>query len=168
MNLQSKRKEKFDSLSGGMKRRVGIAQALVGDPDVLILDEPTAGVDPVERVAIRNIVNDYAQDHIVLLSTHIISDVELICEKLVILDDGILKYQGSVSDLIFRAQSHISTLRFDRVEDFNHYLQENAVYAFRRVENHIEATVSSSDTRGMGEASTVSLEDAYMWVIHRG
>lgn len=167
VNLQPQRKYKFESLSGGMKRRVGIAQALVGEPDVLILDEPTAGVDPVERVAIRSIVNDYAQNHIVLLSTHIISDVELICENLLILDDGQLKYQGSVNELISAAQEHVSTRTFDAVESFDQYLRENRVYAFRRVGGHIEATVPSSPGAEHSPAENVSLEDAYMWVIDR-
>lgn len=100
VNLDDKKRAKFKSLSGGMKRRLGIAQALIGDPKVLIVDEPTAGLDPEERVRFRNILSDIAKDRVVILSTHIVEDVEKTCENIAVLREGQLIYNGRLEDFI--------------------------------------------------------------------
>ena len=82
VSLTEVRRKKIIKLSGGMKRRVGIAQALLNDPEILILDEPTAGLDPGERVRFRNLLSEFAQERIVLISTHIVSDVEYIAAEM--------------------------------------------------------------------------------------
>lgn len=91
---------KLRKLSGGMKRRAGIAQAMLNDPQVLVLDEPTAGLDPKERIRFRNLISDLAQDRLVLLSTHIVSDVESIAGEILLMDQGRLIQTGTVSHLI--------------------------------------------------------------------
>lgn len=91
--------KKIKTYSGGMKQRVGIAQALLNDPKVLILDEPTAGLDPKERVRFRTLIEELGKDSIVLLSTHIVSDIEHIADRIIMMKDGALVWQGRQSDV---------------------------------------------------------------------
>ncbi len=88
------------ALSGGMKRRLGIAQAILHDPKILIVDEPTAGLDPEERVRFRNLLCGIAEDRIVILSTHIVEDIEKTCENIAILDRGKIIYKGTLKAFI--------------------------------------------------------------------
>ena len=100
VNLTEQAGKKIKALSGGMKRRLGIAQALLHDPQIIIADEPTAGLDPEERVRFRQLFQELAREKTVLLSTHIVSDIEEACENLAILDGGRLRYTGTVSELL--------------------------------------------------------------------
>ena len=94
VSLQDAGRRKIKTFSGGMKQRLGIAQALLNDPRLLILDEPTAGLDPKERVRFRKLIESLGKDSIVLLSTHIVSDVEHIADEVLMMKDGQLIYQG--------------------------------------------------------------------------
>ena len=87
-------------LSGGMKRRAGIAQAMLNDPKILVLDEPTAGLDPNERIRFRNLISELSEERLVLLSTHIVSDVEYIAGEILLMKDGTLIRQGTADELI--------------------------------------------------------------------
>lgn len=97
------------NLSKGYQQRVGIAQALLGDPAFLIFDEPTVGLDPEERIHFRNLFSRLAQDRLVLLSTHIIEDVQSVCSRLLVLHQGRLRFDGTPEELIRAAEGHVGT-----------------------------------------------------------
>lgn len=92
--------KKMKKLSGGMKRRAGIAQAMLNNPKILILDEPTAGLDPNERIRFRNLISELSEDRLVLLSTHIVSDIEYIANEIWLMKDGEILHKGSIEELI--------------------------------------------------------------------
>ena len=104
---------KLKGFSGGMKRRVGIAQALLNDPRLLIVDEPTAGLDPEERIRFRNLLSELAGDRTVLLSTHIVEDVAQTCRNLAVLAEGRVLFRGTTTDLIERARGRVWTVETD-------------------------------------------------------
>jgi ABC-2 type transport system ATP-binding protein len=99
--------QRIGTLSGGMKRRVGIAQALLGDPQLLIVDEPTAGLDPEERVRFRNLLAGLAAERIVILSTHIVEDIAATCSRMAVLDQGRVRFHGAPSTLIAAAEEQV-------------------------------------------------------------
>ncbi len=99
VGLQEKSQKKIKTYSGGMKQRLGIAQALLNRPKILILDEPTAGLDPKERVRFRNLIAEVGKENIVLLSTHIVSDIEQIADRVLLMKDGQIIYDGKESDI---------------------------------------------------------------------
>ena len=99
VSLSDVGKKKIAIYSGGMKQRLGIAQALLNDPKIIILDEPTAGLDPKERVRFRNLIKDLGKDSIVLLSTHIVSDVEHIADTVLMMKAGQIIYNGSADEI---------------------------------------------------------------------
>ena len=100
VGLDKAASKKMKRLSGGMKRRAGIAQAMLNDPRILVLDEPTAGLDPNERIRFRNLISELAEDRLVLLSTHIVSDVEYIADEIWLMKEGRIEGQGSAASLI--------------------------------------------------------------------
>lgn len=99
VNLHDDRGKKIGALSGGMRQRLGIAQAILNDPQILILDEPTAGLDPKERIRFRNIVSKLSKDKIVIYATHIVSDIEMIANQVVFLKEGKLILNGTISEV---------------------------------------------------------------------
>ncbi len=111
LGLADVRKKRIAKLSGGMKRRVGIAQALLNEPEILILDEPTSGLDPSERVRFRNLLSEFAQGRIVLISTHIVADVEYIAMQNAIMKDGRLVGCGTTADLVAEVAGKVWTAR---------------------------------------------------------
>lgn len=105
--LEEKRKARIKTLSGGQRQKVGIAQALLGTPEFLILDEPTVGLDPEERIRFRNFFSQTAQDKLVLLSTHIIEDVQSVCDRLIVIDRGQILFIGRPEELVLQARGHV-------------------------------------------------------------
>ena len=107
VGLTQVRRQKMKKLSGGMKRRAGIAQAMLNDPKILILDEPTAGLDPKERIRFRNLISELAENRLVLLSTHIVSDVEYIADQILLMKDGSLVHHGTSQQLLAAAPTQV-------------------------------------------------------------
>jgi len=107
VSLTNVANRKLKTFSGGMKRRIGIAQALLNDPKLLIVDEPTAGLDPEERIHFRNLLSELAGDRTVLLSTHIVEDIAQTCRNLAILNNGYIIFQGSTADLTHAARGKV-------------------------------------------------------------
>lgn len=107
VSLAEQADRKIRTYSGGMKRRLGIAQALLGDPRVLVIDEPTAGLDPEERIRLRTLLTRLAEDRVVILSTHVVEDISQTCEHLAVLDQGTVTFDGLTRQLIDTASGHV-------------------------------------------------------------
>jgi ABC-2 type transport system ATP-binding protein len=153
---------RLKTYSGGMKRRVGIAQALLGDPRLLIVDEPTAGLDPEERVRFRNLLSDMAAERTIILSTHIVEDISQSCNDLAVLRGGRVIYRGSPSDLIERARGHVwaITTHGERPDD------RLTIVSSLQMRDGMQYRVLG-DPVAYPDAFHVepSLEDGYMWLM---
>lgn len=163
LNLQQQSHKRFRQLSGGMKKRLGIAQALLNEPKILIVDEPTSGVDPEERVRIRNILSEYSKNNIVLLSTHIVEDIASTCEMLAVLDYGKVIYKGSVEDLIQQAKGSAWKCTLYNTTELDELKQNYTVISSQHLQGKIEARIVSKDQPSLDCIEVEpSIEDAYM------
>jgi len=155
---------KIKSFSGGMKRRVGIAQALVNDPRLLIVDEPTAGLDPEERIRFRNLLVNLAADRAVLLSTHIVEDIGQTCRDMAVLSHGKVIFRGSPAELITAAQGHVWTLTTDNPEKPDHAM---TVISMLHLTDGIQYRLVGPDASAYPQAQVTQpgLEDGYVWLM---
>lgn len=166
VGLEEAASKKVKTFSGGMKQRVGIAQALLNQPKILVLDEPTAGLDPKERVRFRNLISDYAADRIVILSTHIVSDIEAIADEVLLMKKGKLVSQGTVSELTKQAEGRVWELTVTPAEA--KIWQEKAAVANLRHEGEQVVLRILSDNKPAEEAVScgATLEDLYLYSMH--
>ena len=165
VNLVEHQNKKVKSLSGGMKKRLGIAQAIIHNPQVLIVDEPTAGLDPEERVRLRHLLSNLAKDKIVIISTHIVSDIESTCENIAILDKGVIAYKGSIKNLIELSDNKVYEITISPSK--LNQLKKNNIFITKIQEyEHLLKVrfVSESNLEGTRKVKQ-DFEDAYMYFL---
>lgn len=165
VNLQDNHRTKVKALSGGMKRRLGIAQAIMHNPKVLIVDEPTAGLDPEERVRFRNLLCEIANERIVILSTHIIGDIEATCENIAVLNEGELLYKGTVSELISLAEGKVYTAEISKKE-LPMLKKQHIVTSMLTMGNNVIVRFIADGKPFRGaKPCEAGVEDAYMYLM---
>ncbi|MGI5836202.1 MAG: ABC transporter ATP-binding protein [Chloroflexota bacterium] len=164
VGLAAEADRKIKGFSGGMKRRVGIAQALVNDPKIMIVDEPTAGLDPEERIRFRNLLVDLASDRIVILSTHIVEDISQTCRDMAVLDRGRLCFRGSPLELISQARGKVWQIASADGNKPNNGL---TVVSTLHLAGGVQYRVVGKDATGYPGAQPAqpSLEDGYVWLM---
>lgn len=166
VNLQDKARKRVQTYSGGMKRRLGIAQALLGSPRVLIVDEPTAGLDPEERVRFRNLLTRFSLGRIVLLSTHIVADIESNCRQIAVLNKGKVKLSGELADLQDFGSGKVWEVRLSDSQFAR--LDPMSVVSTRPIEGGLFCRIiSETPPEGASEAKLASptLEDGYLALL---
>ncbi|WP_192085408.1 ABC transporter ATP-binding protein [Algoriphagus sp. Y33] len=162
VNLYSVRKQKLGEFSGGMKQRFGIAQALVNNPKLVIVDEPTAGLDPVERNRFYNLLSEVGEQTIVILSTHIVDDVKELCTRMAIMNTGKVIIQGSPIEIIESLQGRLYEKTINKNE-LDHYKKEYRVISDRLYLGKQIVHVISDTHPGLDfKALEANLEDVYM------
>lgn len=154
--------KKMKALSGGMKRRAGIAQAVLNDPQILILDEPTAGLDPSERIRFRNLISELASDRIVLLSTHIVSDVESAASQIILMKDGKFLVTGTAEELIASCPDRSWICDVPKGEVLACH-QKYRVANVKTLADHAQLRILSKDSPMPGAVQEeASLEDVFL------
>lgn len=168
LSLAEVRKKKIKKLSGGMQRRVGIAQAMLNDPDVLILDEPTGGLDPGERVRFRNFLSEFAQGRIVLISTHIVSDVEYIAAQNVIMKEGKVICAGKTEELLEAVAGKVFTavIRQDELPRYEEAVRIVSMKGEPGGQVGVRYISGAPEIPGSRPAEP-RLEDLYLWLFRR-
>ena len=163
VNLEEKARAKIRTLSGGQRQRVGIAQALLGNPPFLIFVVPTVGLDPEERLRFRRLFSHTAEDRLVLLSTHIIEDVQSVCDQIVIINHGQILFTGTPEQLIQSAAGHVGVF-WEKDE-----IQEKGLHITARVNTSqgIRCRAIADKLPSYIQADEPSLEDAYLYLISR-
>lgn len=163
VGLVKARHKKMKTLSGGMKRRSGIAQAMLNDPKILILDEPTAGLDPNERIRFRNLISELSEERIVLLSTHIVSDVEYIANEILLMKDGVITMSGTAEEIIASMPEQVWTFAVPKAQ-IDAYLKAYKVANIKTIPGGAELRVLSPVRPNSGAVEVESaLEDAFLY-----
>lgn len=167
VNLSEQKNKRVHALSGGMKQRLGIAGALLHDPKVLIVDEPTAGLDPEERVRFRNLLSELSENKTVLLSTHIVGDIEATCENIAILENSQLLYNGTVSELCSLATGNVYSAEISQ-KDLPKLRSAYTVTATTpQGKNSIVRFLSPNTIPQIGSQAEPTAEDAYIYCLSK-
>lgn len=165
VNLMEVAKKPIGTYSGGMKQRIGIAQALLNNPQILIFDEPTVGLDPEERVRFRNLISDLAVERIVILSSHIVSDIETNSDEVAIIKSGQLVTKGVQADIIEKVQGKVFELEMNGV-DLAAFKEKYIVVNTIRKKDKVLVRYISYDPVAGGSGCVASLEDAYLFLTY--
>ena len=166
VGLQEDLKRHCSTYSGGMQRRLGIAQALLDNPEILILDEPTSGLDPFERIKFRNIISAYSKDRLVLLSTHIVSDVEQIAAQIMMMEYGVIHHMHSSGEYVKMMAGKVWLVEMPAEELVEYQKQtviSNVVAKDRLMEVRVIAESRPADD---AVQAVPNLEDAYLYIFN--
>lgn len=162
VNLMEVRTKKLQTYSGGMIQRLGIAQAIINDPKILILDEPTAGLDPKERIRFRNIISTLSRSRIVILSTHIVSDIECIAQEIFIMKKGSICKSGSIQEILTSIENHVYEIKVSP-EQVEEYQNNYCVSTIRNEKDYVLLRIIFKDDQiPMGNCVEATLEDLYI------
>ena len=163
VGLFQARHKKMKNLSGGMKRRAGIAQAMLNDPKILILDEPTAGLDPSERIRFRNLISELSGDRIVLLSTHIVSDIEYIANEILLMKDGCITISGTADEVVSSMPERVWTFSVPKAQ-IDAYLKAYKVANIKTIPGGAELRVLSiTCPHSAAMEVETTLEDVFLY-----
>ena len=162
VSLTQVSRRKLKTYSGGMKRRIGIAQALLNDPELLIVDEPTAGLDPEERIRFRNLLSDLGGNRTVLLSTHIVEDIAQTCQRLAVLKGGHLIFQGTTVDVVREAQEKVWIITTSGYKPEGNFTVVATLHMGTTVQYRVVGDLSREAAAVPAEPT---LEDAYVWLM---
>ncbi len=168
VHLSDVRDRRVGGFSGGMRQRVGLAQALLNLPQLLIVDEPTAGLDPAERIRLRSLLAQLGGDRVILLSTHLIEDVEAVADRVAVLHKGRIRFQGTVPEMLNQVSGRVWEVDAEpsELEELRSRVLETGL---KRSNGHIRIRFVSEGTSVPGAKQTEpSLEDAYLWLMHEG
>ncbi len=164
VHMEERRHHKIGSYSGGMKQRMGIAQILLNLPRILVVDEPTAGLDPRERIRFRNLLVELSRERVVIFSTHIIEDISSSCNHVAVLNRGTLRYFGKPIDMTREAEGHVWQFNIP-AKDFGTFVEKNLVVHHMSEGDNVRVRVISDESPWEGAINAApNLEDAYLWL----
>ena len=162
VNLYDQKYIKIKKLSGGMKQRLSIAQAIINDPQILLLDEPTTGLDPIERLRLKNLLRNLSKDKIIIISTHIVSDIEYISDQVLVMKKGCFILQGTPEELLDKVNGEVWSCKIPNKE-WTKFETQYCIANSHALANHVEARIISTEAP-IDDAINVepTLEDLYL------